>query len=116
MSASISRPVPSVLVCTVRIKIPAMAAWLKNSAPSAMKPRPIASATHSSTNTATPTAAAPFPSSAATPTPIAMPSSTPAISWTARCARRSVLVLIDTVAAIGAKNGWTWPTSEWAMK
>jgi hypothetical protein len=43
-----------------------------------------------------------------------MPSSTPATSWTARCARSSVVVLIDTVVAIGAKNGWTWPTSECA--
>ncbi len=114
ISASISRPVPSALVCTVRSRIAATAAWLKKSAPWAMKPRPMASATHRATNTATPSAAGPVPSSAATTAPIPMPSSTPATSWTARCARRSVLVLIDTVAAIGAKNGWKWPTSECA--
>ena len=76
----------------------------------------MASAAHRATNTATPSAAGPVPSGAATPAPTAMPSSTPATSWTARCARRSVVVLIDTVAAIGAKNGWTCPTSECAMK
>ena len=101
-------------MCTVRIRIAATAAWLKNIPPWPMKPRPIASATHSATNTATPTATGPVPSSAARPAPVTMPSSTPATSWTARCARRSVVVLIDTVAAIGAKNGWTWPTSDCA--
>jgi hypothetical protein len=113
ISASTKRAAdsPSPGGCSTAISTAETAAWVAKICP---LPRNTAVAIASSTTSAS--APAPGPVSSTRPSATAIPTATPSASSTARRRRCPTVIPSVMIAAIGAKNGCSWPTSSVATR
>ena len=102
---------PSLAGCSTATRTAEIAAWVAKIWP---EPRKTAAPIASRTTRAS--GAAPGPTSSTRPSAIAMPTATPSASSTARRPRWPTVIPSVMIAATGAKNGRTWPTTSVAIR